>query len=332
MKKALYVTDRFDIIYGPKPQAEIARLVDVYAPPQQHDIADTAPELLAEVEIILSGWGAPRLNERFMALCPKLELFLYGAGTIRGFVTDAFWQRDIPICSAWVANGVAVAEYCLSQILFCLKRGYALIRRFKESETRQVDFPRPIPGAYAGVVGIVSLGVIGRRVIELLKPFGVTVLAYDPFVSREEAESLGVRLVSLDELFARADVVSLHTPLMPETEGMIEGRHFEQMMSDAAFLNTARGAVVKEDEMIEVLQRRPDITAVLDVTEPEPPVADSPLWSMPNVILTPHMAGTMDLECHRMADYMVDELKRYLAGEPLQWQVTETRSRQMGVR
>jgi phosphoglycerate dehydrogenase-like enzyme len=136
------------------------------------------------------------------------------------------------------------------------------------------------------------------------------------------AAELGVELVDLDRLFAEADVVSLHTPWLPETEGLIAGRHFERLRPGATFINTARGAVVREPEMTAVLQRRPEVYAVLDVTWPEPPAAGSPLYTLPNVFLTPHMAGSMGPECRRMGRFMADELGRYLRGDSLLGEVT----------
>ena len=98
------------------------------------------------------------------------------------------------------------------------------------------------------------------------------------------------------------------------------------MKPNATFINTARGAVIREPEMIAALRERPDVFALLDVTDPEPPAADSPLLSMPNVILTPHIAGSVDAECQRMGRYMVEELKRHLNGEPLKWEITRERA------
>jgi phosphoglycerate dehydrogenase-like enzyme len=107
-----------------------------------------------------------------------------------------------------------------------------------------------------------------------------------------------------------------------ETEGMITGEHLAMMKPNATFINTARGAVVREDEMIEVLQQRPDLFAILDVTYPEPPEPGSPLYTLPNVVLTPHIAGSLDNECRRMGKYAVTELRRYLNGEPPLWGIT----------
>ena len=164
--------------------------------------------------------------------------------------------------------------------------------------------------------------MIARKIAGLLKAFDLRCIVYCPFTTPEDARKAGVELCSLDELFSRADVVSLHTPQLPETTGMITGRHFELMKKNATFINTARGAVVRETEMIDALCRRSDLTAILDVTEPEPPAQDSPLLVLPNVVLTPHIAGSMGAEIERLGQYMLDELRLYLAGEPLRWQIS----------
>ena len=100
----------------------------------------------------------------------------------------------------------------------------------------------------------------------------------------------------------------------------------------STFINTSRGAVIRENEMIEVLRQRPDLWAVLDVTYPEPPPPDSPLYTLPNVLLTPHIAGSMGEECRRQGRYMIEELERYLAGQPLSWAVTKEKRGDHGVR
>ena len=320
MLKGLYILGTFELIYGPAEQADIASQVDIYAPQQTAASAAENPWLLAEAEVIFSGWGGPKIDADFLAAAPKLRMVFYGSGSIKATVTDAFWDRGVRITSAYAGNGVPVAEYTLSQILFGLKRGWYFALAMKRDKKHP---PRPaVPGAYGSTVGILSLGVIGRTVCRMLQPFDVKVIAYDPYASRQDAQDLGVELCSLEEVFRRSDVVSCHTPRLRETEGMIQGRHFASMKADASFINTARGAVVREEEMIEVLQSRPDIYAVLDVTFPEPPEPDSPLYTLPNVVLTPHIAGSMGNECRRMGRYMVEELQRYVRGEPLEWEIT----------
>ncbi len=329
MLKALYLLnpDAYQNIYGPEQRAAIASLVDVYAPPQTAEGVRANPSILAPAEVILSGWGMAPLDEAFLAAAPNLKAVFYGAGSIKRIVTDAFWARGIPITSSYAANAVPVAEYTLSQILFCLKKGWQHALAIK----REGRYPPrlPVPGAYGSTVGVISLGMIGRLVCRHLQHFDLKVLAYDPYVEADEAAALGAELCELDELFRRADVVSLHTPWLPETEGMITGAHFEAMKEGATFINTARGAIVREAEMIAVLQQRPDLFAVLDVTYPEPPAPGSPLYTLDNVVLTPHIAGSLGKECRCMGQIVVEELQRFIRGEPLRWAITREQAARM---
>ncbi|GAB4187761.1 MAG: hydroxyacid dehydrogenase [Phycisphaeraceae bacterium] len=327
-KKALFISSATAQVYSDADQKEIGSLVDIYLPPMTAEEALADPSCLSELQILLTTWGAPKLDESFLSSAPNLEAVFYAAGSVRSFVTEAFWERDLVVCSAWQANAVPVAEFTLSQIIFGLKQGYQTLRHYRIR--RDMSYPRDgIQGAYGGKVGLVSLGAIARKVVDHLHRLDVQVFAYDPYVTPEQAKELGVTLVSLDEVFHTCDVVSLHTPWLKETERMIRGEHFEAMKPNTTFINTARGAVVNETEMIEVLRRREDLVAVLDVTWPEPPVKDSPLWDLPNVVLTPHIAGSVGRECYRMGRMMTDELRRYLEGRPLQTRLTRQRAQLM---
>jgi phosphoglycerate dehydrogenase-like enzyme len=275
---------------------------------------------LRETEIILSTWGMPVLDPEFLSVAPLLKAVFYAAGSVKGFMTDAAWERGLVVSSAWTANSVPVAEFTLGTILLSLKRFWHFSRAMRQGEGD--SGPLQIPGAYRSKVGLVSLGAVGRATARLLQPFEFSVLAYDPFLPPEQAAELNVRLVSLEEIFRTCDVISLHSPWIPETERMIAGRHIALMKNGATLINTSRGAVVAEDELIAILRDRPDISAILDVTHPEPPAADSPLRSLPNVILTPHIAGSVQGECARMGRWMAEELQRYVTGEPLRFGVT----------
>lgn len=326
MRNGLVILDSkaFELIYGSDIKSEISHRVRLLAEPMTKEEVMGRPELLKEVEVIFSGWGAPKMDEAFLAAAPKLKAVFYGAGSIRHFTTEAFWARNITISCAYAMNAVPVAEYTLATILLSLKNFWH--QAFAAKQLGKFPGRYSCAGAYGSKVGLISLGMIGRLVRERLRPFDLEVLAYDPFVTPEQATVLGIEMVSLDEIFRQCDVVSLHTPWLKETEGMIQGRHFELMKPYASFLNTARGAVVNESEMTEVLQRRPDIMALLDVTYPEPPVPGSPLWTMPNVILTPHIAGSQDRECRRMGRLMVDEFDRWSRGENLKWAISKEKS------
>jgi phosphoglycerate dehydrogenase-like enzyme len=330
MLKALYIlnSDAFERIYGPPEQAEVARLVEVIGPPQTAETIRQNLDRLAEVEIILSGWGAPRLDEALLEAAPNLKAIFYAAGSVRGFVTDAFWRRDIILTSAYAANAIPVSEYTIAAIHLSLRHFWRYVRFIKEEKhyPDRATFG-PIPGGFESVVGLISPGMIGRLVCRRLQASDLRLIAYDPYVTQAEAEELGVEMVGLAELFRQADVVSLHTPWLPETEGLITGELLASMQPGATFINTARGAIVRENEMIEVLQQRPDLWAILDVVYPEPPESGSLLFTLPNVLLTPHIAGSQANGCRRMGQYAIAELKRYLAGQSLQWEITEERAK-----
>jgi phosphoglycerate dehydrogenase-like enzyme len=274
------------------------------------------------MDVLLSGWGGPQLNERFLNQAPNLKAVFYGAGAVRHLLSDAFWDRQIVVTTAIAANAIPVAEFSLAHILLGLKGAW---RQASETRNRRafVVPPLPVAGAYQSTVGLISLGTIGRLVRERLRSIEVRVIAYDPTVSIREALGLRVDMTSLEELFATSDVVSLHAPLMEETAGLVTGRLLASMKQGSTFINTARGAIVREAEMIEVLRARPDLTAVLDVTDPEPPLPQCELFDLPNAIVTPHIAGSLDQECARMGRWMAKELQRFLAGRRLHGQIFE---------
>lgn len=327
MKKACYILDpnAFTRIYGEEEQRDLESRVTLLGPPTTPAAVATNPAPLGEMEILLSGWGGPCLDEAFLDAAPKLDLLLYGAGSVRGIMTEAAWDRGIRVVSAYRVNGEFVAQFSVAQIILSLKRVWHYAVSMKKE--RHWPAPEGIPGTYRSTAGIISLGAIGRRVCTLLKPFGFHVLAYDPFVEDGVFASLDAERCGLEEIFSRSHVVSLHTPWLPETEGMVTGAHLAALPENGCFINTARGAVVREAEMVGVLARRPDLTAVLDVTYPEPPAPDSALFALPNVVLTPHIAGAMGRECNAMGRCMVAELDRYLAGAPLQHEITREQAK-----
>lgn len=318
-----------DNVYGPEERAALAELVDI----DTNLVIDEKKwrdhrDLVGEVDFILSGWKSPIYDADFLAAAPRLRGVFYAAGSIRYCVTDAFWARNIPITSAYAANAVPVAEYTVSVALLSLKQFWSrsvLARR----GLGWGDHTRPIPGAFRAVIGLVSYGMIARKVVELLSAFDVTVIVYCPYLDEASAALGGVERVSMEELFRRSDVVSIHTPVLPETRGFIDGRLVRSMKPSATLINTSRGVILNQVSVIEALRDRPDITAILDVTDPEPPTAEDPLFRLPNVVVTPHIAGSHGSECQRLGSYMVDELRRFLSGEPLRWRITREMAMRM---
>jgi phosphoglycerate dehydrogenase-like enzyme len=323
MKKALFITDRFDEIYCKRLQHRVGGLVEIIAPPQKSDIFKRSPALLSEVEIIMSGWHGPRLDREFLEAAPKLEAFFYAGGCTRSLAVPEDWRREIVICSSIHANSIPVAEYTMAQIILCLKQVYQATNSYRQ-DLEKTYSTRNVAGAYGGKVGLVGLGNTSRILLQLLKHLDVQIMACDPGVSAEAMQRLNVKKLSLENIFTESDVVSLHVPATPATEGMITGKLIKSMKTGASLINTARGSIIREVELVEMLRARPDLFAVLDVTDPEPPQPESELWALPNVMLTPHVAGSQGIERYRVGLMMVEELERYLSNQPLQWRVKDT--------
>lgn len=282
-----------------------------------------ARALLARADILFTGWGAARVDAEALAIATRLRLIAHAGSAVKPAAAPEVWQAGIVVTAAAVANAVPVAEYALAMILLANKRTFPVRERFRtERKLWQPQWLAPgEPGNCGAVVGIVGASRIGRRLLALLKPFDLTVLVCDPYLSDEEARTLGVEKVTLPELMACSDVVSLHAPSLPETVGMIGRTELAAMRDGATLINTARGALVDHAALTqELVSGRLD--AVLDVTEPEPLPPDSPLFGLPNVVLTPHIAGAAGYETRRMAELLADEIERFVAGEPLLHAVT----------
>ncbi|MFG3256149.1 hydroxyacid dehydrogenase [Streptomyces sp. NPDC048172] len=276
---------------------------------------DEARRTLADVEILVTGWGCPPLDEAALQRAPRLRAVAHTAGTVRGHVTEAAWRRGLAVSSAASANALPVAEYTVAMILLAGKRVLESADAYRTARARS-DWLHPDPrrGNYRRTVGILSASLIGRRVIELLRPYDLTVLLHDPYVSEDEAERLGVGLVPLTELFGRSDVLSVHTPLLPATRGLVSRPLLAALRDDATLINTARGAVVDQDALTDEL-RAGRLRAVLDVTEPDELPPDHPLWECRNALITPHIAGSQGNELARLADLAIAEVRRWAAGE-----------------
>jgi phosphoglycerate dehydrogenase-like enzyme len=283
-----------------------------------------APERFVDVEIIFSGWGASKMDGELLAALPNLKAYFYGAGSVRYFVTDAFWQRQIVLSSAYRINAIPVAEFTIASIIMGLKQAWHLSALLKSGKE---DYDRwSIRGTYYGSkVGLISLGAIGQLVASRLQQqHQVEVYAYDPYADDSVFQANGIRRIDdLQTLFESCDVVSLHAPWLKETEGLVTGQMLRSLPANGTFINTSRGTIVREQEMLEALQERPDIFAVLDLIQDESAYALSPLARLPNVTITPHIAGAHGYECHRMGDFAVDECERYLAKQPLECSLTK---------
>jgi phosphoglycerate dehydrogenase-like enzyme len=275
-----------------------------------------------DVEVLVTGWGTPPLDDRALDGMPRLAGVFHAAGSVRDLIQGDAWSRGIAVVSAADANNERVADFVAAQILLALK-GTHRAPAFMRDQGRLPGFMAG-PGSHGQTIGLISFGSIARKVRERLRMFNSDVVVWDPYVSDEDLAIAEVRRAeNLAELFGQCAVVSIHAPLIPgATEGLI-GRHIlSALPQGAVFLNTSRGAVVDEAALIEVFSERSDLHAILDVTWPEPPPIDSALYRMANVQLTGHTAGSVGSECLELGRLAVDEVARFTAGMPLRHAVS----------
>jgi phosphoglycerate dehydrogenase-like enzyme len=278
--------------------------------------------LLPDADACITSWGVATLDADVMAAAPRLRAMAHMGSSVKRFVSDAFWERGMHLTSAGIVLARDVAETTLGLMIVGQKRIWPLGQHVRDGGWR--DSPAwdrwSSRELYRQEVGIIGASNVGRYVIELLKPFGASILLYDPFVSEEEAVKLGVTKLDLAKLLSRADVVSLHAPANAHTRHMLNAQGLALMKDDALLINTGRGTLIDEAALIKELSNG-RFFAFLDVTGPEPPSAESPLRKLNNVVVTPHIAGCME-NCNRMGELAVEELRRFFAGETAVYQVT----------
>lgn len=280
---------------------------------------------LKDAEIMWSTWGIERFNkEQLEQYFPRLKAVFYCAGSVQCFA-QPFLERGVRVFSAWGANAIPVGEYTLGAILLATKGGFEAIQSTRMNARRVREYCSQQCGAYRSSIGLIGLGMIGRVVAEKLQHFDMKVQAYDPFASRENAERLGVTLVdNLSDLFSQCDIISNHLADNDQTKNMLNYPLFSKMKPYATFINTGRGVQVVEPDLVRALREVKTRTAFLDVTVQEPVRVFNPLYWRKNIILTPHIAGSMGDERFRLADYMVEDFLRFRDNEPCLYEITSS--------
>ena len=302
-------------IFPPDVMHRLSRQVQLdSAGPLTRFDTDEARDRLADVEILITGWGCPLIDAEVLDRAPRLHAVVHAAGTVKHHLTPAVFERGIYVSSAVAVNAGPVADYTVAAITLAAKRVFAVAR---DPHTRLDAYGPSGIGLHGATVGIVGASRVGRLVIGRLLPLGVDVLLSDPYVTEEEARSLGVGLVDLDTLASTGDIVSLHAPELPETRGMFDRRRLALLRDGAVLVNTSRGSLVDTDALTEECAGG-RIDAVLDVTEPEPLPDGHPLRALPNVLLTPHLAGAQGRELRRLGEFAVSEVERFFSGRPLE--------------
>lgn len=284
------------------------------------DNLDKYKETLAKTEYVYSTWGMLALTEeQIKEYLPRLKAVMYGAGTVQKFARP-FLNLGIKVFSSWAANAVPVAEYTVAQTILAMKGYYQNVRRHRHNDkVPGRTFTIAQTGNYSTKMGILGAGMIGKKVLELIAPYEIDVLVYDPFASDEVITKYGARRAELDEIFSECSVVSNHIANLPATVGMIKYEHLSKMKPNATFINTGRNPQIVGEDLLRVLKENPDLTALLDVEEAD---ANNPLHELDNAFLTTHIAGSLCNEVARMGKYMYEETYKMLNNEPVSYEVS----------
>ncbi len=325
MRIALLGTNKskFNLVFSEDVMKKLKEYGEVSAELINKGNIEKHKEFLAECEVAFATWGMLKLSEEeIKKYLPKLKFIFYAAGTVQYFARP-FLNCGVRIFSAFAANAVPVAEYTVSQIILASKSFYQGAKRYRLALPSSFIHTQKSKGNFDVKVGLAGLGSIGSMVAERLREYDVKVYAYDPFCSEEKAEKLGVKLVDLDTLFIECDVISNHLANKKELKNVFTNRHFSSMKKYSTFINTGRGDQVNEWALAKNLLLHPSRTAVLDVLKIEYIPYINPLFWCPNAIITPHIAGSMGNETHRMAYYMIEQLDNYLNGKATQYEVTK---------
>jgi len=221
---------------------------------------------------------------------------------------------DIVVTSASGVLADQVSEHALGLAIACTRR----LPLFLDQQARREFVRRPTRDLTGATVGIVGLGGVGRRLADVLRSFRVRILATDWFPVRKPAavDVLGGP-DTLPQVLAAADVLFLCAPLTPATRGMIDAEALAAMKPGSILVNVARGPLVDERALADALASGHLDSAAVDVTPQEPPAPDSPLWTAPRLIITPHVAGQSGRRIEAMTDFFCDNLRRFLEGRPL---------------
>lgn len=277
---------------------------------------------VGDVDCIVVSHGSPMISADVMNRAPNLKLIgeLEGDRFAYRIDVETAWQRGIRVVDTTHGSSYPVAEWALALMLVSLRNAGAHFKRIisgDASQPTEKDFGY-VHGELTGkCVGLIGCGHIGRRLIKLLRPFEAAIRVHDPYLDSGMPDALGFVKTSLETILSDSDVIVCLAPLTPRTRGMIGQRELDMISPNSVFVNVSRGAIVDSDALIERLKRG-DIVAGLDVFDPEPIPPDSELIRLPNVFLSPHIAGLTAASWPRFFALMVDELERFFQGhDPL---------------
>jgi len=312
------------ILYDAPTLARLRDLAEVVLAPDDGAAHAALPEGFAdEYDVLITSWStAPFAPSQLIG--SRLQLAVHTAGTLRGLFPKEVLAQGVRLAQGGSAPmAAAVAELALTLTLVLLREVHSMDRRLQATR----DWDEGGSGALThGIrqqtIGLVGLSRVGREYASMVRGLGTQeVLAHDPFTTAADAEELGVELVDLPQLCERSDVLAVHAPVTEETRGMLDAALLGRLRDGAIVVNTARSAVLDMEALAaELVSGR--LRAGLDVFDVEPLPADSALYGLDNVVLTPHVAGGTVEARRAQGAGVADEVTAFLTGAPLQYEVT----------
>lgn len=268
---------------------------------------------LTNANIAITGWTTPPLTDEILDKCKNLQLVAHTGGSLRGILPESIWRRNLRITNVREVIAEAVAEFIILQALTWLKNLYKYVQLMKPgNDTWGYDaFTRyPTHLLKNQIIGAVGAGKVGRAAIALFKAFDCKILLYDPYVTPAEISDMGVIACDLETLFTSANIVSLHAPLLKGTRGMIGAKQLALLQENALLINSARGALVDEAALVNELETG-RIYAALDVFTFEPLASTHRLRQLPNVLLSPHVAGLTTETLNLQGKSILQDINRF---------------------
>jgi len=299
-------------VFGQGRMERIKELTDLYPVRITQANFEEHAEHLQDLEVIFSTWSMVKLSAEQVRQLPNLKAVFYAAGATGAFRVP-FQENGVIVSSAAAANAIPVAEFALAQVLLAGAGYFRNSRECRDPVSASQTGSYRGHGNYKGRVSILGNGAISTHLQELLAHHDLEITVVPSRVEN--------RKVSLEEAFKTSFAVVNLFPNRDDNAGVLNGDLFRRMIDSAVFINVGRGRQVNEAELVQVMKERPDLTALLDVQHPEPPENGSELYTVPNIKLSAHIAGSKGSELLRMADYMIEELIRFQRGEPLLYQV-----------
>jgi phosphoglycerate dehydrogenase-like enzyme len=271
----------------------------------------------ARPHVLVTSWGTPALDAELLALAPELGLLAHTGGAVSPYVGPEAFARGVQVTQAGAAMARPVAEVALTFTLSLLHRVHRFDHALRSGLPWEAASRAPERHEIHGCpLGVVGASRTGRAYIALVRALGAEVTVYDPYLDAAGAARLGVRRAPLDEVLRTSRVLALHAPAVPETHHLLGARELALLPDGAGLVNTARSWLVDEAALL-AEARSGRIDAALDVYDAEPLPVDHPLRALPNVLLTPHQAAATVEGRLALGTSTVDEIGRFLAGEPL---------------